>query len=68
MALIDCPECGRQVSEKAPMCLGCGFPINKSEVEAFFAELRRGDRQITWLFFGVIFALLVIAAYFATGG
>ncbi|MCG5501223.1 zinc-ribbon domain-containing protein [Ectothiorhodospira lacustris] len=27
MALIDCPECGRQVSDKAPTCPGCGAPI-----------------------------------------
>ncbi|WP_200174978.1 zinc-ribbon domain-containing protein [Ectothiorhodospira shaposhnikovii] len=27
MALIDCPECGRQVSDKAPACPGCGVPI-----------------------------------------
>ena len=27
MALIDCPECGRQVSSNAPTCVGCGAPI-----------------------------------------
>lgn len=27
MALIPCPECGRQVSSAAPVCPGCGFPI-----------------------------------------
>jgi hypothetical protein len=27
VALISCPECNRQVSEKAPVCPGCGFPI-----------------------------------------
>lgn len=28
MALIKCPECGRQVSDKAPTCPGCGSPID----------------------------------------
>lgn len=28
MALINCPECGRQVSDKAPACPDCGYPIN----------------------------------------
>ncbi len=27
MALTDCPECGKQVSEKAPACPHCGVPI-----------------------------------------
>ena len=29
MALIDCPECGGQVSDNAVTCPHCGFPINK---------------------------------------
>ncbi len=27
MALIDCPECGAKVSDSAPACPKCGFPI-----------------------------------------
>lgn len=27
MALIPCPECRREVSDKAPACPGCGHPI-----------------------------------------
>jgi hypothetical protein len=27
MALISCPECGREVSDKAPTCPTCGAPI-----------------------------------------
>lgn len=27
MALIKCPECGKEVSDKANKCIGCGFPI-----------------------------------------
>lgn len=27
MALINCPECGRQVSTAASACPGCGFPV-----------------------------------------
>ncbi len=27
MALIKCPECGRDVSTAAKVCPGCGFPI-----------------------------------------
>ena len=27
MALITCPECGRQISDRAPACPGCGILI-----------------------------------------
>lgn len=27
MALIECPECGKQVSDKAPACPNCGVPM-----------------------------------------
>ena len=28
MALIQCPECGKMISDKAEFCLGCGYPIS----------------------------------------
>lgn len=28
MALITCPECGNQVSDKADKCPNCAYPIN----------------------------------------
>ena len=27
MALVECPECGHAISEKAKMCPNCGHPI-----------------------------------------
>lgn len=30
MALIKCPECGREVSDKAKACIHCGFPLEES--------------------------------------
>ncbi|GHE68087.1 hypothetical protein GCM10019059_29940 [Camelimonas fluminis] len=27
MSLISCPECGRQISDRAPACPGCGYPV-----------------------------------------
>lgn len=29
MGLIKCPECGREISDKSDVCIGCGFPIKK---------------------------------------
>ena len=31
MALIKCPECGKEVSTAAETCPHCGYPINKNE-------------------------------------
>jgi predicted amidophosphoribosyltransferase len=39
MALIVCPECKRQVSDKAKACLNCGYPIEE--------ELRRARKGKT---------------------
>lgn len=30
MALITCPECGKQVSDRAPQCPNCGMPLQQS--------------------------------------
>lgn len=32
MALITCPECGKEVSDMAKMCPNCGYPINDATV------------------------------------
>ena len=29
MALIKCPECGKEISDKAKMCIYCGYPIDE---------------------------------------
>lgn len=29
MALIKCPECGKEVSDKAKMCINCGCPLEE---------------------------------------
>ena len=28
MALIKCPECGKEVSDRAANCINCGFPLS----------------------------------------
>jgi TM2 domain-containing membrane protein YozV len=34
MALIKCPECSQEISEKAVSCPRCGFPISKDAVSS----------------------------------
>ncbi len=60
MALINCPECGKQVSTAAKACPGCGFPVAEKvaqgEVESQTAgqpanELLVEVRPSCWNFF-----------------
>lgn len=34
MALIKCPECGKDVSDKAVACIHCGYPLASRSVES----------------------------------
>lgn len=33
MALIVCPECGKEISDKARICINCGYPLSEIKVE-----------------------------------
>ena len=33
MALIKCPECGREISDKAYSCPQCGYPISQDKTQ-----------------------------------
>lgn len=39
MALFDCPECGKSVSDKAVVCVNCGFPLSKTRSKNLFTKL-----------------------------
>lgn len=34
MALIKCPECGKEVSDRATACINCGYPLKEIKNEA----------------------------------
>ena len=29
--LIKCPECGKEISDKSPQCIHCGFPLKQDD-------------------------------------
>ncbi len=33
MALIQCPECKKEISDKSEKCIHCGYPIQKQVVQ-----------------------------------
>ena len=35
MALIECPECGKKVSDKANACIHCGYPLNEQKEDFY---------------------------------
>lgn len=32
MALIKCPECGKEISDKSDKCIHCGFPLRSASI------------------------------------
>jgi predicted butyrate kinase (DUF1464 family) len=47
MALIKCSECGKDISDKAAACPGCGAPISTAEPSsALIAETTRTVRVV----------------------
>ncbi|WP_298035281.1 zinc ribbon domain-containing protein [uncultured Dysosmobacter sp.] len=34
MALINCPECGKQISDRAISCPNCGYPLSNQDVQS----------------------------------
>lgn len=43
MALIKCPECGKEISDKAASCPNCGCPIGESGEAQEATEYYRGS-------------------------
>jgi len=71
MALINCPECKKQISENSEKCINCGFPMNKkvepSELDNTTKELSRGNTgkpRKGFKILGFSIALVVIAVAF----
>jgi membrane protein YdbS with pleckstrin-like domain/endogenous inhibitor of DNA gyrase (YacG/DUF329 family) len=65
MALIECPECGREVSSAAPTCPACGYPVaGGREAEPTSApastELLAQVRPSWWRFFWHLFFFWLI--------
>ena len=64
MPLIDCPDCGRQVSDSAPNCPQCGKPMTIFAGKAVQTTRKGGKYE------GVGFLLIVAGIFvcFASGG
>lgn len=43
MALINCPECGKEISDKSTCCIHCGYPLADREIDPSITN--DGDAQ-----------------------
>ncbi len=69
MALVNCPECGKQVSTAARTCPSCGYPVAEKLAQAdpapvsdeLLAEVRPSWWRYFWwlLFFWLVVPLIV---------
>ena len=66
MALLQCPECGRQVSDRAPACPQCGLPIRK-QVEGEPRPRKRAKSEARPSNKGLIIGLSVGGGVLAVG-
>lgn len=54
MALINCPECGKEISDKAASCPNCGCPIANDQQENFDSDGKND------MYLGIISVILSI--------
>ena len=49
MALIKCPECGKEISDKSSSCINCGYPLSELQVQNVpTAEKQEDSIQVTF--------------------
>lgn len=54
MSLINCPECGREVSDEASCCISCGFPLDNKK------HPKRIYKGVVIVCIVVLFAILIL--------
>lgn len=60
MALINCPDCGTEVSDIAPACLKCGRPLAVTISQPSPTLNKRRTHPVTWL----VLVAIVLGAVF----
>jgi hypothetical protein len=71
MALIHCPECNREISDKVKACPYCGYPFTEDtekqnqvqQVEVTGVKLRRGINRKPILIFSSVVVIAIIAFF-----
>lgn len=58
MALIKCPECEKEVSDKAGKCPYCGYPLNEKEEYATI-KVRKKKKYGILIWFGILVVIVI---------
>lgn len=72
MALITCPECGSQISDKAESCPNCGLPMisnsdnNYNQPNNSDDEKEKKKKALGWIFLIIVVCIVTIFIVFAT--
>lgn len=64
MAIIKCPECGQDVSDKAASCIHCGAPLNHMDAGQAVVSHSKSNKNIVACVLGVIGAVANVAAMY----
>ena len=66
MALIKCPECGKEISDTTSKCIHCGYEFSKEKVDTSDKEIiiLRRNRSISYAG-SIIFGILAILFFFS---
>lgn len=60
MAMIQCPECGQEISDKAKKCIYCGYPLEDGE-DIISTGVKKNKKRLKINFFLGLLFLLVVA-------
>lgn len=58
MALMNCPECGKEISDQVNNCPHCGFPVNNKKDEG-----SNKKKKVIPVVIAAIVLLLILAAF-----
>lgn len=56
MPLINCPECQKEISDQAPACPNCGYPLHRPQVQAPVKQEKDWSQELLW--FVVVFVVI----------
>ena len=59
MAIIQCKECGKEISNKAEACPHCGCPVDQENHKDKIFEIIRKNRKAIIIFAVVVFAIIL---------
>lgn len=64
MALIKCPECRKEISDKARECPHCGYPLGAGEFKKVYSESR--GLAVASLIVLVVLGLVLLYFFYAS--